>query len=75
MDRADGKTTLRGIVVDVSPAPDDPNDISTVVVSQETIDYFNIQLGKYSNWNGECHVGICYECYIDGLFQITRRLI
>ena len=38
----------------------------------ENIKYLNEQLGKYSNGNGECHVAICYECYIDGLFQIGR---
>ena len=26
-------------------------------------------LGKYSNGAGECDVAICFECYIDGLFN------
>lgn len=37
--------------------------------TKENIDYYNKQLGKYSNREGECDVAICYECYIDGLFN------
>ncbi len=36
----------------------------------EQIAYNNIQLGKYSDGKGECHVAICYECYIDGQFNL-----
>ena len=36
----------------------------------ENIAYYNKQVGKYSDGNGGCCVGICYECYIDGLFQV-----
>lgn len=35
----------------------------------ENIEYFNKQLGKYSDGKGGCHVAICYECYIDNLFS------
>ena len=66
MDRKDGSPTVIGVIVDVT--------IEEPVRTQETIDYNNLQLGKYSNGDGECHVGICYECYIDGLFQIWRTL-
>jgi hypothetical protein len=63
MDRDDGGGTLSGVDVKVlffdKPTPED-------------IAYRNLQLGKYSDGDGECHVGICYECYIDGLFNIKR---
>jgi len=62
MERADSNGTMKGIVVDV--IIDKPNR------TQETIAYNNLQLGKYSDGKGECHVGICYECYIDGLFNM-----
>ena len=61
MERADGNLTIRGLTVDITI--EEPNR------TQETIDHNNLQLGKYSDGNGECHVGICYECYIDGLFK------
>lgn len=61
MDREDGGGTLSGVdvqvILDGEPTPAD-------------ITYRNLQLGKYSDGNGVCHVGICYECYIDGLFHI-----
>ena len=53
--------TLKGVEVTVRLEP--PQD------TQENIDYFNKQLGKYSNGKGECHIAICYECYIDNLFS------
>ena len=59
MDREDGGGTLSGVDVKVM-STDIPSDIT----------YRNLQLGKYSDGNGGCHVGICYECYIDGLFYI-----
>jgi len=61
MEREDGAPTIKGMTVDVT--------IDKPTRTQETIDYNNIQLGKYSNGDGECHVAICYECYIDGLFK------
>ena len=65
MDREDGGPTIKGIMVDVTiPEPEK---------TDETINYNNRQLGKYSNGHGECHVGICYECAIDGLFHIGRE--
>jgi hypothetical protein len=39
----------------------------------DKISYNNKQLGKYSNGLGECDVCICFECYIDGLFQIKKK--
>jgi len=61
MERKDSGPTIMGIKVDVT--------IGEPVRTQETINYNNLQLGKYSDGNGECCVGICYECYIDGLFK------
>jgi len=58
------KHTLKGIEVKVRI------DEGRKFPSQ--IEYNNTQLGKYSDGNGECHVAICYECYLDGLFQIGR---
>ena len=60
MDRTDDGMTLKGITVDVT--------IEESFRTQETIDFNNFQLGKHSDGNGECHVAICYECYIDSLF-------
>ncbi len=31
----------------------------------ENIAYNNRQLGRYADGNGECKVGLCYECEID----------
>lgn len=61
MEREDGGATVKGLAVDITKDESDR--------TQETIDYNNLQLGKYSDGNGECHVAICYECYIDGLFK------
>ena len=58
MDREDGKFSMRGKTFDV--------DIPEAFKTKETIDYCNVQLGKYSDGNGECHIAICYECFIDG---------
>ena len=62
MEREDKKLTIKGITVDVT--------IEEPLRTEETIAYNNDQLGKYSNGNGECHISICYECYLDGLFNI-----
>ena len=75
MDREDGNLTIQGIKVDVTLQEEPSEDCLTIVSNlrtPENIAYNNLQLGKYSNGNGECHVGICYECYIDGLFQIKE---
>jgi len=61
MGREDSRATLEGIVIEVKMNLDP--------ILPEDIDYYNKQLGKYSNGQGECKVGICYECYIDGLFR------
>ncbi len=61
MDREDGGTVLKGVVVTI--------DVKEEARTQANIDYYNKQLGKYSDGKGECKVGICYECYIDGLFK------
>jgi len=58
----DGDYTIQGIRVDV--ILEEPNR------APETIAYNNLQLGKYSDGDGECHVCICYECYIDGMFSL-----
>ncbi len=65
MDREDSLATIKGIKVDVEMGLDP--------ILSGDIDYYNKQLGKYSNGKGECHVGLCYECYIDVLFQTGRR--
>ena len=63
MENSNGKGYIfRGIDVNVT--------IEDNMKTPEQIEYNNLQLGKYSNGNGECHVAICYECYIDGLFQL-----
>ena len=59
MDREDGGTTLKGVEVTVK--------ISVEPITQADIDYYNEQLGKYSDGEGGCHVAICYECYTDVL--------
>ena len=64
MDREDSNLTMKGIAIDVTIK--EPN------MTPETIAYNNLQLGKYSNGKGECHVAICYECYIDGLFSVKE---
>ena len=64
MGREDDSEVIKGIVVDVSVS------MSPTKTAQEIINHNNLQLGKYSNGKGECHIGICYECYIDGLFNI-----
>lgn len=64
MDRDDGGASIKGVVVTIGF--DDENK------TKETIAYNNLQLGKYSNGNGGCKVGICYECYIDTLFQLSK---
>ena len=61
MDREHSLATIKGIEVNV--------EIELDPIISSDIDYYNKQLGKYSNGKGECHVGLCYECYIDGLFQ------
>ena len=66
MDREDGGATMKGVKVDVT--------IEEHVWTKETKDYNNLQLGKYSNGNGECHVAACYECYIDGLFGLYAEV-
>ncbi len=62
MGRTDGGPIIAGVKVDVTMNASDK--------TKKTIDYNNGQLGKYSDGNGECHVAICYECYIDGLFHL-----
>lgn len=74
MEREDGNMTIKGICVDVTLqdeiSPPDSLVISSNLRTPENIDYNNLQLGKYSDGNGECHVAICYECYIDGMFSL-----
>lgn len=60
MDRENSGATIKGILVNVT--------VELASVLPEDIEYYNVQLGKYSNGRGSCHVGICYECHIDGLF-------
>ncbi len=64
MDREDGGTLLKGIVVTVN--------VKEGARTEADIDYYNVQLGKYSNGKGECEVGICYECHIDGMFNLKE---
>ncbi len=63
MERENSRVTLKGIEVKVKVK------INLDPILPEDIDYYNSQLGKYSNGEGECDVAICYECYIDGLFH------
>ena len=64
MEREDSRAILEGVVVEVK--------IELDPILPEDIDYYNKQLGKYSNGEGGCRVGICYECYIDGLFNLSK---
>ncbi len=64
MDRDDGGTTLKGVVVTVGESKG-----ADVIITPGDLDYREKQLGKYADGNGGCHVGICYECYIDGVFH------
>lgn len=68
MSRGDNGITIKGIEVAVT--------IGSESRSRETINYSNLQLGKYSDGYGECQVAICLECYIDGLLHkwIVRPL-
>jgi len=61
MARETSRAILKGIDVEVK--------IDLDPILPDDVEYYNLQLGKYSNGKGECHVGICYECYIDGLFN------
>jgi len=61
MDRDGDRLTLKGIEVRIEAEPSQN--------TEEDIAYKNLQLGKYSDGKGESHVGICYECWIDGLFH------
>jgi len=63
MARKDGGETIRGTVVELKYDKKNPK--------QEDIEYFNLQLGRFADGKGGCHVAICYECYIDGLFHIN----
>jgi len=65
MECNDTNHTLKGITIEVKLDP----PLNTPIL----IAYYKKQLGKYANGNGECNVGICYECYIDGLFQISPK--
>jgi len=60
MARESNKKPLQGIDVKIK--------IDLDPILPDDVDYYNKQLGKYSNGKGGCYVGICYECYIDGLF-------
>ena len=75
MDREDGNMTLRGICVDVTLQEGVEAEEGLVITGNlrtpENIAYNNLQLGKYSDGKGECHVAICYECYIDGMFNLV----
>lgn len=64
MSRENGRTTLSGIEVSVK--------INLDPILPDDVDYYNNQLGKYSNGKGECEVAICYECYVDNLFHIKE---
>ena len=63
MDRKNGSLTIKGWEVTIEPE---------INGTSETIDYRNTQLGRYSDGHGGCHVAICYECHIDGLFHIAK---
>ncbi len=67
MERENSRATLKGIEVKVK--------INLDPILPEDIDYYNSQLGKYSNGEGECDVAICYECHIDALFQVPANYI
>jgi len=59
IDREDGGTTCKGIVVRV--------DLCLTNPTEADIKYFNEQLGKYSDGSGGCEIVSCYECHIDRL--------
>ena len=62
MGRGDDGPTIKGIKVTVQ--------LGETQQTPADIEYNNRQLGKYSDGNGGCDVGICYECYIDVLFGV-----
>ena len=62
MDREDDGSTLKGVEVAVSVTG--PSE-----QTRAGIEYRNLQLGKYSDRGGGCKVAICFECYIDALFN------
>ena len=66
MDNPGGDYKGTGLLVDVN--------IGDFPPTPENIAYANRQFGKYSDGQGKCHVGICYECYIDGLCCLQRSL-
>ncbi len=63
IDRADNGAIIYGIKIDV--VADN--------ITPQTLEYYNLQLGKYSNGVGECHVALCYECWIDHLLGVTPQ--
>lgn len=63
MTAGEGLNSMWGIEVKVS--------IETCQKTPEQIAYNNRQLGKFSDGKGECQIGLCYECYIDALFNIA----
>ena len=69
MDREDGGTIIKGISIDVTR----PDILKPPLELDADYEYNKLQLGKYSNNDGECHVAICYECYIDGVFHIKEE--
>ena len=42
---------------------------SDMETTPETIEYNKIQLGKYTDENGECDIGLCWECKIDNIIE------
>jgi len=65
MDRENSLATIKGIEIEIDVA------MRLEPVLPGDIEYYNQQLGKYSDGQGRCHIGICYECYIDGLFNMA----
>ena len=62
MENPDGDYSIKGVEVEVS--------LEGVQRTPGNIEYTNKQLGKYADGKGGCHVAICCECYIDGLFNM-----
>lgn len=64
MSREDGmdKFELSGVDVSIHLSDD--------VKTPENIEYYNKQMGRYSNGEGCCHLSLCIECWFDSLMGV-----
>jgi len=66
MDNLKGDYSIKGLEVNIS--------LEGNQRTPENIEYTKGQLGKYADGDGGCHVGICFECYIDRLLMSPLRV-